>query len=60
MQFEEWASENLKHKYLSLIERLKGKEEVADKCTIPFVPYVGASYCDAKPKILIIGKATYG
>lgn len=60
MQFEEWASKNLKDRYFSLIERLKGKEEIANKCTIPFVPYVGASYCDAKPKILIIGKATYG
>jgi hypothetical protein len=59
MQFEEWASRNLKHRYISLIERIKEKE-LADECTIPFVPYVGASYCDAKPKILIIGKATYG
>jgi hypothetical protein len=60
MQFEEWASKNLKDRYLSLIERLKGKEEIANKCTIPFVPYVGPSYSHAKPKILIIGKATYG
>jgi hypothetical protein len=60
MQFEEWASKNLKDRYFSLIEGLKGKEEIANKCTIPFVPYVGANYCDAKPKILIIGKATYG
>jgi hypothetical protein len=59
MQFEEWVSKNLKDRYFSLIERLVEKE-IADKCTIPFVPYVGASYCDAKPKILIIGKATYG
>ena len=59
MQFEEWASENLKHRYLSLIKRIRDKK-LADECTIPFVPYVGASYCDAKPKILIIGKATYG
>src|SRR5215208_2597957 len=36
------------------------EEEIADECTVPFVPYVGANYCDAKPKILIIGKATYG
>src|SRR5215213_1069696 len=60
MRFEEWASENLKDRYFSLIARLKGKQEIADKCTIPFVPYVGANYCDAKPRILIIGKATYG
>jgi hypothetical protein len=60
MQFEEWASKNLKHRYFSLIERLRGKEEIADTCTIPFVPYVGSSYSDAKHKILIIGKATYG
>ena len=59
MQFEEWASKNLKHRYFSLIERLV-EEEIADECTIPFVPYVGASYSDAKPKILIIGKATFG
>jgi hypothetical protein len=59
MQFEEWASKNLKDRYFSLIERLV-EEEIADKCTIPFVPYVGASYCDAKPRILIIGKATFG
>jgi hypothetical protein len=60
MQFQEWASENLKHRYLSLIERIKGKEEIADKFTIPFVPYVGPCYSHAKPNILIIGKATYG
>ena len=59
MQFEEWASKNLKDRYLSLIERLV-EEEIANKCTIPFVPYVGASYSHAKPKILIIGKATFG
>jgi hypothetical protein len=59
MQFEEWASKNLKDRYFSLIERLV-EEEIADECTVPFVPYVGANYCDAKPKILIIGKATYG
>jgi hypothetical protein len=60
MHFEEWASKNLKDRYFSLIERLKGKEEIANKCTIPFVPYVGPSYSHAKHKILIIGKATYG
>jgi hypothetical protein len=59
MQFEEWASENLKHRYVSLIERIKEKE-LADKCTIPFVPYRGSRYGDVKPKILFIGKATYG
>jgi hypothetical protein len=59
MQFEDWASTNLKNRYFSLIDRLV-KEEIADECTVPFVPYVGANYCDAKPKILIIGKATYG
>jgi hypothetical protein len=59
MQFEDRASENLKDRYLSLIKCIRD-EKLADKCTIPFVPYVGASYCDAKPKILIIGKATYG
>jgi hypothetical protein len=59
MQFEEWASKNLKDKYLSLIERLR-KEELADECAIPFVPYRGSTYGDVKPKILFIGKATYG
>ena len=59
MQFEEWASKNLKDRYFSLIDRLV-EEEVSDECTVPFVPYVGANYCYAKPKILIIGKATYG
>jgi hypothetical protein len=59
MQFEEWASENLKHRYLSLIERIKEKE-LADECTVPFFPYVGRGYDDAKHRILIIGKATYG
>jgi hypothetical protein len=59
MQFEEWASENLKHRYLRLIKRIRD-EKLADKCTIPFVPYVGPSYSHAKPKILIVGKATYG
>jgi hypothetical protein len=59
MQFEEWASKNLKDRYFSLIERLV-EEEIANKCTIPFVPYVGPSYSRAKPKILIIGKATFG
>jgi hypothetical protein len=59
MQFQKWASKNLKHRYLSLIDRLV-EEEIADECTVPFVPYVGANYGDAKPKILIIGKATYG
>jgi hypothetical protein len=59
MQFEEWASENLKDRYLSLIELLEEKK-VADECTVPFVPYRGSAYGDAKPKILVIGKATYG
>jgi hypothetical protein len=60
MQFEEWASKNLKDKYLSLIERLR-KEELADECTIPFVPYRGSAYGDDnKPKMLFIGKATFG
>jgi hypothetical protein len=59
MQFEEWASKNLKHSYFSLIERIK-KKELADKCTVPFFPYVGRGYDDAKHRILIIGKATYG
>jgi hypothetical protein len=60
MQFEEWASENLKDRYLSLIKRIEEKK-LADKCTIPFVPYRGSAYGDDnKPKILIIGKATYG
>jgi hypothetical protein len=59
MQFQEWASENLKHRYLSLIKSLREKE-LADKCTIPFVPYRGSAYGDVKPKILFIGKATYG
>jgi hypothetical protein len=60
MQFEEWASENLKDRYLSLIELLEEKK-LADKCTIPFVPYRGSTYGDDnKPKILVIGKATYG
>jgi hypothetical protein len=30
MQFEEWASKNLKDRYFSLIERLV-EEEIADK-----------------------------
>ena len=59
MQFEEWTYKRLKPKYLSLIERLV-EVEIADECTIPFVPYVGGSYSNAKPKILIIGKATFG
>jgi hypothetical protein len=59
VQLEDWASKNLKDRYFSLIDRLV-EEEIADECTVPFVPYVGANYCDAKPKILIIGKATYG
>jgi hypothetical protein len=59
MQFEEWASENLKHKYLRLIKRIRDAE-LADKCTIPFVPYRGSAYGEVKPKILVIGKATYG
>jgi hypothetical protein len=59
MQFEEWASENLKDRYLSLIERLKEQVD-PEKCTIPFVPYRGSRYGVDKPKILIVGKATYG
>jgi hypothetical protein len=60
MQGEEWASKNLKDRYFSLIERLV-EEEIADKCTIPFVPYRGSAYGDDnRPKILVIGKATYG
>ena len=60
MQIEEWASENLKDRYLRLIKRIKEKE-LAGKCTIPFVPYRGSAYGnDNKPKILVIGKATYG
>jgi hypothetical protein len=60
MQFEEWASKNLKDKYFSLIKRIRD-EKLADKCTIPFVPYRGSAYGnDNKPKILVIGKATYG
>jgi hypothetical protein len=59
MQFQEWASENLKQGYLSLIERIE-EEKLADKCTVPFFPYVGRGYDDAKHRILIIGKATYG
>jgi hypothetical protein len=59
MQFKDWASEDLKDRYLSLIKRLRNEVD-PEKCTIPFVPYVGASYCDAKHKILIVGKATYG
>jgi hypothetical protein len=59
MQFEEWASKGLKKRYFSLIERLKN-EVGSETCTIPFVPYRGSRYGVDKPKILIIGKATYG
>ncbi len=60
MQFEEWASKNLRDRYFSLIKRIRD-EKLADKCTIPFVPYRGSAYGDDnKPKILVIGKATYG
>jgi hypothetical protein len=60
VQFEEWTSENLKHRYLRLIKRIRD-EKLADRCTIPFVPYRGSAYGDDnKPKILVIGKATYG
>jgi hypothetical protein len=60
MQFQEWASKNLKHRYFSLIKRLENEVD-PDKCTIPFVPYRGSAYGnDNKPKILVIGKATYG
>jgi hypothetical protein len=60
MQFEEWASENLKHRYLSLIKLIE-ETKLADKCTIPFVPYWGSAYGDDnKPKMLFIGKATFG
>jgi hypothetical protein len=60
MQFQEWASKNLKHRYFSLIKRLENEVD-PDKCTIPFVPYRGSAYGnDNQPKILIIGKATYG
>jgi hypothetical protein len=31
-----------------------------DKYTVPFFPYVGRGNDDAKHRILIIGKATYG
>jgi hypothetical protein len=59
MQFEEWASKNLRNRYLSLIRRIKEKKLV-EQCTVPFVPYVGPHYYDAKYKMLFIGKATYG
>lgn len=59
MAFEEWTSRGLKAKYLRLIDHLK-KQVGPDECTVPFVPYVGSSYGDADPKILVIGKATYG
>jgi len=58
--FEEWASTSLKDRYLSLIDLLKEKKVTAN-CTIPFVPYRGSACSDDnKPKILVIGKATYG
>jgi hypothetical protein len=60
MKFEEWASKNLKDRYLRLIKRIRD-EKLAGKSTIPFVPYRGSAYGDDnKPKILVIGKATYG
>jgi hypothetical protein len=59
MQFEEWASKNLKKRYLSLIKHIEEKRLV-EQCTVPFVPYVGPHYYDAKYKMLFIGKATHG
>jgi hypothetical protein len=59
VQFEEWASEDLKDRYFSLIKRLENEVD-PDNCTIPFVPYRGSRYGVDRPKILIIGKATYG
>jgi hypothetical protein len=59
MQFEEWASKNLKKRYLSLIKHIEEKRLV-EQCTVPFIPYVGPHYYDAKYKMLFIGKATYG
>jgi hypothetical protein len=48
----------LEPKYLSLIRRLKKLDPAT--YTVPFFPYVGRDYDDAKHRILIIGKATYG
>jgi hypothetical protein len=59
MEFQEWATRELKPGYLSLIQRIE--EEVgSDRCTLPFVPYVGSGYEYASPRIFVVGKATYG
>lgn len=61
MRHEEQIARELKPKYVSLIKGIESDREVdPNECTIPFVPYVGSSYCQAKHKILIVGKATYG
>jgi hypothetical protein len=58
MNFEDRTIRELERRYLSLIGRLEVLGP--DKYTVPFFPYVGSIYCQVEPRILIIGKATYG
>lgn len=60
MQFsEEKLHQLVEQKLRAQIEEAR-KNLDSENIAVPFVPYVGDNYAQAKHKILVVGKATYG
>ncbi len=50
----------INRKLKKLFKEIHQDEDDNSKIAVPFVPYIGCSYCKASKKVLVVGKATDG